>query len=117
MRIISSILSFILGFSLMAATTAVAEEAEDLSSDWIRTVSVPYLIPTEANPTTTPVVWFQSAWVPEESPEGGHPDGWADNSPTYSDDWMLQVNDSTHTIQWIAPPENDPTQSDIELGA
>lgn len=64
----------------------------------------PILLPTDAD-TPTPTILYSGVWVPEESPEGGYPTHWRDNSPAYSDDWMLQVNDSTHTIQWIAPNE------------
>ena len=73
--------------------------------DW-ETDNVPIILPTDANPGTTPVIMLDGTYVPEESPDGGYPVDWADNSPVYSDGWMLQVNDSTNTIQWIAPTDN-----------
>lgn len=82
------------------------------------TAQIDTILPTDTveNGTETPLVEFDGVMIPEESPEGGHPDSWADNSPIYSDGWMLQVNDTTHITSWIAPTQ-DPTHTDIELGA
>lgn len=69
-------------------------------------IALAILLPTDSPSTidTTPLTCTgteaQIVCMPEESPEGGYPTGWADNSPTYSDGWMLQVNDSTNTISW-----------------
>jgi hypothetical protein len=41
--------------------------------------------------------------IPQESPDGGYPTGWKDNSPTYSDGWTLLVDDAQHTVKWVAP--------------
>jgi hypothetical protein len=66
---------------------------------------LPITIPTDANPATTPITYFQGSYVPEESPDGGYPVEWLDNSPTYSDGWTLLVDDSTSppVISWRAP--------------
>ena len=59
------------------------------------------LIPTGANPETTPTVLVDGYWIPEESPIGTYPiTAWLDNSPVYGGGWYLQVNDTTHTIEW-----------------
>lgn len=59
------------------------------------------LIPTDANPETTPTILVDGYWIPEESPTGTYPTGeWLDNSPVYSGHIFLQVNDSTGIISW-----------------
>jgi hypothetical protein len=78
------------------------------------------LVPGGAIIETTPMVNVPDTayWVPEESPDGGYPLGrsaWLDNSPLYSDGWVLLVNDSDHTITWRAPAEECTT--DIGCGA
>ena len=71
------------------------------ASQWSQTSLLPSDL-TE-NPVVTPTTTFDGIIVPEESPEGGYPQGWADNSVIYSDGWMLQNNDTTHVIRWVAP--------------
>jgi hypothetical protein len=66
----------------------------------------PVILPTGAM-VITPTILLDGTYVPEESPDGGSPVGWADNSPVYSDGWMLQVNDSTGITSWIAPTPAD----------
>jgi hypothetical protein len=78
------------------------------------------LVPGGAVLETTPMVSVPGTpyWVPEESPAGGHAleyEAWLDNSPLYSDGWVLLVNDSDHTITWRAPAEECTT--DIGCGA
>jgi hypothetical protein len=75
------------------------------------------IVPEGQNPDTTPVVLIDGVWIPEESPEGGYPTGWADNSPTYSDGWLLQVNDTSGEILWLSPDDRQDSDSDIELGS
>lgn len=58
------------------------------------------IIPNEYNPETTPTVRFGDCWVPDESPEGGYPVAWLDNSIGYSDGWMVWVNDSIGDVTW-----------------
>lgn len=75
------------------------------------------LVPGGAILETTPMVPVPSTAyvVPEESPDGGYPLGrsaWLDNSPLYSDGWVLLVNDSDHTITWRAPAEECTTDLD-----
>src|SRR6476661_3725614 len=60
----------------------------------------PVILPTGTN-VVTPTVLQDGTYIPEESPDGGHFAKWLDNSPAYSDGWVLQVNDSTHTTQWV----------------
>jgi hypothetical protein len=69
-----------------------------------QTDDTPVILPTDNN-VVTPTILLNGVYVPEESPDGGYPIGWADNSPVYSDGWMLQVNDSTSPpiTRWIAP--------------
>lgn len=64
----------------------------------------PVILPTD-NKVITPTILLDGTYVPEESPEGGSPVGWLDNSPTYSDGWTLLVDDSTTppVISWRAP--------------
>jgi hypothetical protein len=64
----------------------------------------PVILPTD-NKVITPTILLDGTYVPEESPDGGSPVGWADNSPTYSDGWTLLVDDSTTppVISWRAP--------------
>jgi hypothetical protein len=66
----------------------------------------PVILPSDTT-TITPTVLLNGTYVPEESPDGGYPVGWADNSPVYSDGWMLQVNDRTGITSWIAPTPAD----------
>lgn len=66
----------------------------------------PVILPTDTD-TVTRTILFEGTYVPEFAPDGGTPDGWLDNSPTYSDGWMLLVNDSTHTTYWRLIPETD----------
>lgn len=61
------------------------------------------ILPTEQPKYGTPTVLLDGIYVPEESPDGGYPTHWRDNSPEYSDGWMLQVNDTLHITRWIAP--------------
>lgn len=56
------------------------------------------LVPDNEDSSTIPMVA-----IPQESPDGGYPIGWKDNSPTYSDGWMLKVDDAKHTVKWVAP--------------
>lgn len=57
--------------------------------------------PTGYNPNTTPMVLVDGCYIPDESPDGGYPTGtYEDNSPVYTDGWMLLVNDQTHEILW-----------------
>jgi hypothetical protein len=64
----------------------------------------PVILPSDAT-TVTPCILLNGTYVPEESPDGGYPIGWLDNSPTYSDGWTLLVDDSTSppVISWRAP--------------
>jgi hypothetical protein len=66
----------------------------------------PVILPSNTT-TITPTVLLNGTYVPEESPDGGYPVGWLDNSPVYSDGWMLQVNDRTGITSWIAPTPAD----------
>jgi hypothetical protein len=66
-------------------------------------LDTPTILPDFANPNTTPVAMLDGVYVPEESPDGGYPVGWLDNSATYSDGWTLLVNDSTGITSWRAP--------------
>lgn len=63
------------------------------------------LIPDNTRLDTTPVVLLDNVYVPEESPEGGHPKQWLENSPEYSDGWVLLVDDAASpiTVQWHTP--------------
>jgi hypothetical protein len=68
------------------------------------TDDTPVILPSDAT-TVTPCILLNGTYVPEESPDGGYPVGWLDNSPTYSDGWTLLVNDNTTppVISWRAP--------------
>ena len=70
------------------------------------------LLPTGANPETTPLTCVTTqhsntqttVCLPEEDPSGGYvtqPRMWLDNSPLYSGGWMLQVNDKTKEVTWV----------------
>jgi hypothetical protein len=61
----------------------------------------PTILPDGA-PDWTPTTDLDGVQVPDESPDGAPPVGWADNSPLYRDGWILRVNDSTTpiTVQW-----------------
>jgi hypothetical protein len=68
-----------------------------------QTDDTPVILPSDAT-TVTPCILLNGTYVPEESPDGGYPVGWLDNSPTYSDGWTLLVNDTTPpVISWRAP--------------
>lgn len=75
------------------------------------------LLPTEANPETTPTIKVDGIWIPEESPIGSYPTGeWLDNSPVYAHGWFLQQNDTTHTVVWreMSPDQYALTHNDPE---
>jgi hypothetical protein len=64
----------------------------------------PVILPSDQDSVIVAIM-LDGTYVPEESPDGGYPVGWLDNSPTYSDGWTLLVNDSTTppVISWRAP--------------
>lgn len=71
----------------------------------------PIILPEGAVQDTTPVVLLDGIYVPEESPDGGSPVGWADNSPAYGDGWIVQVDDTTGQVGWVLlPPSVDDTR-------
>lgn len=94
--------SVVLSFQVYGVATGATEFVSPIHTQATQ-AQTPTILPDGANPETTPVTTLGGINIPEESPNGGSPTGWADNSPVYSDGWMLQVNDSTHTISWIAP--------------
>ena len=66
------------------------------------------LVPDGSLLETTPMVLVPDAAyvVPEESPNGGRVlpyEQWPDDSPLYSDGWLLFVNDAEHSVSWRAP--------------
>lgn len=66
------------------------------------------LVPGGVAIETTPMVSVPGTayWVPEESPDGGYAlpyVAWLDNSPIYSNGWVLLVDDAAHVVSWRAP--------------
>lgn len=122
MRILTT-LALTLALTIGTATTALAFEPGTGHCDLENTISLSFptepeylgkiLIPTDANPETTPTVLVDGYWIPEEAPDGSYPlTAWLDNSPAYAGGWYLQVNDSTSppVIKWR---EMTPAQWDL----
>jgi hypothetical protein len=84
-----------------------------------RTTGVPswaeiLLLPEGSAIETTPMVPVPGTRyvVPDESPDGGYvlrPVAWLDNSPLYSDGWLLRVDGERDTVSWRAPQEDTAT--------
>lgn len=112
---LARILTIVLTLTLLAPATASACETTTTyyltEPEYIGKA----LIPTDANPETTPTVLVDGYWIPEESPIGTAPTtAWLDNSPVYGGGWYLQVNDS-HTPPTIAWREMTSKQWDLTL--
>ena len=81
-------------------------QIDDLRTPWVCPADQELVLwPEGAVRKTTPMVPAPGTCyvVPEESPDGGYPlphSAWLDNSPLYSDGWLLLVDDMQHVVRW-----------------
>ena len=65
------------------------------------------IVPFDADPATTAVTCWDLGdggnvlCVPTESPSGGEVIDFLDNSPAYSDGWVLEVDDASGHVEFI----------------
>jgi len=114
LTIMSSVLIAVVLVGLPGATPAAPTSPQPTAVvASVRHVPPVTLLPEGAIAATTPMVSVRgpvtedgqrgTVRIPEESPDGGYPlpySAWLDNSPLYSDGWLLLVDDMQHVVRW-----------------